>query len=181
MNDIQSIFAQKRIIALLLLLLVNDFCCGQTSTLGTAPFDLANGTKCVLDTIVNDRSIIMVNGGLQCHACEESLYAFLETLGQSRASICIAYCDIEDNLTRREMKMRALGAVPSLSEVFFIRKQTLLKHLDKNWEWDVPFIILYDKRNGQATVFSGEGLFVDDYQSSTIRHSVQKTIRGFVR
>ena len=181
MNKPLCFWGRMCMILLLLTPSVRDFCIGQETTLGAARFDLLDGTHCSLDSSIAHRCVLMVNRNPQCHACEESLYDFLGTLSPSNASLYIIYCDVADNMTRREMQARAMRAVPRVHKVLFISGEEFMVHLGTPIEMESPCIILYDNRVGSATIISGEKLFTDDYRASVIRTSVQKTVRRFAR
>lgn len=177
-----SMRIHNRILLVLLVLgVIPEMLFSQNETQDSSFLYHFSGEPLSFDSLGASRCLFMVNSPPQCHACEESLYAFLNTLSDRHCPIFIVWCDISDNLTRREKCRRSSSSVPEVTEVLFANSDELAERGWLNQHSIFPLLVLVDNHQKTATVLSGEALFVDDVRSSIVRKEADKQVRRFIR
>lgn len=154
----------------------------QTAGTPMPPLYYQDGRFFSPDTISAERALFVLNSPPQCHACEESVAAFLTNTARiGGPPIFVVFSDVEGALARRDARARALQLLPSLTDVLYVDRRTsvgseMLSNID-----GFPALLLYDRDADECQFIAAQQLFVDDPARSDIRPSVQKRVRQFLK
>lgn len=140
-----------------------------------------DGSPFPLDSIPSQYAVVLFNNPPQCHACEDELRQYLNTLPFKKSSLYVVDAKVNDFLGKKECleKNRTSLHVPCKS-LFVPRAATdaLLQQLS---EFQFPLLLLYDKDADTLMVLSGKNLFPEDPWRAGLQEDAIGLLRRFGR
>ena len=145
------------------------------------PLTDAWGNPFQYDNIPVRRAVIVVNDSPQCHACEEGLYACLNSMAVSDSALYIVERKCPDPLCRRErlQQIRQHLSVPFAP--LYVRPADEEKLTQLLGRRHYPLVLLIDKEAGTATILSDDQLLPNDPSQTSLRPEARREINHFLR
>lgn len=133
------------------------------------------------DSIPMPRAMFLLNRPPQCHACEEQLAAFANTLGLKGCMLYVVDSYADSFMRRREcMEVAAQRLnVPFKSLFLSGADSARLPLLFKNSSF--PMVLLWERGSSQLRVVSDLNLFPDSLMETGLRQETQEYLRLFAR
>ena len=133
------------------------------------------------DTLPRRRAVLVVNSPPQCHACEEGLYACLNSLAVDGSALYIAERKCPDPLCQQERRQQVRRQLSAPFIPLYVRAADEQKFEQILGNPHYPLVLLIDTATGSATVLSDSQLFPDDPSQSTVRPEARREISRFLR
>ncbi|MCQ2279927.1 MAG: hypothetical protein MJZ49_03870, partial [Bacteroidales bacterium] len=133
------------------------------------------------DSIPSQYAVFLVNNPPQCHACEDELRQYLNTLPFEKSSLYVVDAKVNDFLSKKECleKNRTSLHVPCKS-LFVPREATdLFSQLFSDFQF--PLLLLYDRSADTLMVLSGKNLFPEDPWKQGLQDEPKELLRRFGR
>ena len=133
------------------------------------------------DSLPVRRAVVVVNDSPQCHACEEGLYACLNSMVVSDSALYVVERKCTDPLWRRERLQQIRQHLTAPFTPLYVpfaddKKLTLLLG-----QRHYPLVLLIDKVMGTATILSDDQLLPDDPSQTSVRPEARREINRFLR
>lgn len=141
----------------------------------------SRGTNFLLDSVPGYRAIFVVNNPPQCHACEESVYDFVNSLDMGDCSMYVVERKVSGALARREVIQMEQSRLQVPFATLFVPADTDGDFSNAMGNQSYPLILLWEKGWESMKVISGNRLFPENPWETNLRPEAQMKIRQFVR
>lgn len=134
-----------------------------------------------VDRIPTRYAIILVNNPPQCHACEDELRRYLNTLPFETSSLYVVDAKVSDFLGKKECEEKNRTSMHVPCKSLFVPREAMDTFPQLFAEMEFPLLLLYDKKSSTMMVLSGTDLFPADPLKPGLQDEAVRLLHWFGR